>query len=129
MNRSGEAVEWLLAQLGMSVTSMLVVVDDVDLPLGALRLRRSGGPGTHNGLRNVCERIGSDFLRLRLGVRGSDPWDDLAEYVLSPFEVDEESKLAPMIGHAADAVEAVMQDGVELAMNRFNRVEDSEASD
>ena len=119
-------MEWLLAQLGMSVTSMLVVVDDVDLPLGSLRLRRSGGPGTHNGLRDVCERIGSDFPRLRLGVRGSDPWDDLAEYVLSSFEADEESQLAPMIGHAADAVEAVLRDGVESAMNRFNRVESNE---
>jgi PTH1 family peptidyl-tRNA hydrolase len=123
MNRSGEAVDWLIRNLGLSAANTLIVVDDVDLPLGSLRLRRSGGPGTHNGLRDVCERIGLDFPRLRLGVRGTDPWDDLASYVLSSFEADEESLLTSMIGRAADAVEAVLHDGVESAMNRYNRVE------
>jgi PTH1 family peptidyl-tRNA hydrolase len=122
MNRSGAAVEWLLEHLDLDVSRLLVVVDDVDLPLGSLRLRRSGGPGTHNGLRDLCRCVGSGFARLRIGVQGSDPWDDLAAYVVSPFEPDEESRLAGLVGDASDAVEAALSYGVETAMSRFNRV-------
>jgi PTH1 family peptidyl-tRNA hydrolase len=127
MNRSGAAVEWLLEHLALQPSQLLVVVDDVDLPLGSLRLRHAGGPGTHNGLRDVCRCIGSGFARLRLGVRGSDAWDDLAEYVLSPFAPDEEARLIGLIDASADAVEAALKDGVEAAMSRFNRVGFDEA--
>jgi PTH1 family peptidyl-tRNA hydrolase len=121
MNRSGAAVAWLLDHLDLTPPQMLVVVDDVDLDLGSLRLRRSGGPGTHNGLRDVCDRVGGSFPRLRLGVRGRAGWQDLADYVTSPFDADELPLARLLVGRAADAVMTALHDGLETAMLRHNR--------
>lgn len=127
MNRSGEAVDRLLDLLDIEPAQMLVVVDDIDLPLGVLRLRRSGGPGTHNGLRDVCDRVGRGFPRLRVGVRGSDPIGDLADYVLSPFTDAEQRHLPELVASAADAVETAIVDGLDSAMGRYNRSGDQAA--
>lgn len=121
MNRSGEAVGRLLDLLDLEPRQMLVVLDDIDLPLGTLRLRRSGGPGTHNGLRDVCEWVGRDFPRLRVGVRGDGPTGDLAEYVLSPFTDAEQRQLSGLVVVAADAAETAIVEGLDRAMERFNR--------
>lgn len=121
MNRSGDAALWLLAELEITAERMLVVVDDVDLPLGALRLRRSGGPGTHNGLRDLCAKIGDGFPRLRVGVRGDSLPGDLANYVTSPFAFSETEIADAAIERAVDAVDAVLRDGFEKAMNVYNR--------
>jgi len=121
MNRSGVAVLALATAIGVVPASILVVADDVDLPLGRLRLRRTGGPGTHNGLRDVVDAVGTGFPRLRVGVRGERPWDDLADYVLAPFETDEQSAVDAVVARAADAVEATLREGLGPAMNRFNR--------
>ena len=120
MNRSGAAVAWMLDHLDLDPGQALVVLDDVDLGLGVLRLRRSGSAGTHNGLRDVCERVGTSLPRLRLGVRGHDPWQELAEYVLSPFADDEQPLARQLVARAADAVEGAVRDGLEAAMRRFN---------
>jgi PTH1 family peptidyl-tRNA hydrolase len=120
MNRSGEAARWLFGEFGLAPESMLVVVDDVDLPLANLRLRRSGGPGTHNGLRDLCGEVGTDFPRLRVGVRGDDMTGDLADYVLSSFTEEEAEAAKAAVERAADAVEAVLSDGFERAMNTYN---------
>ena len=121
MNRSGEAARWLCGEFGLTPESMLVVVDDVDLPLANLRLRRSGGPGTHNGLRDLCEEVGTGFPRLRVGVRGDDMSGDLADYVLSPFTDDEAAAADASVVRAADAVELALQEGFVKSMNVFNR--------
>jgi len=121
MNRSGKAASWLIEEFGLPPESMLVVVDDVDLPLAHLRLRPSGGPGTHNGLRSLCEEIGTGFPRLRVGVRGDDMTGDLADYVTSPFDDSEIEAAEEAVGRAADAVEIALRDRFEAAMNRFNR--------
>ncbi len=121
MNRSGEAARWLFREFGLTSESMLVVVDDVDLPLANLRLRRSGGPGTHNGLRDLCDEVGTRFPRLRVGVRGADMTGDLADYVLSPFTDDEASAAKWAVERAADAVESALSRGLETTMNVFNR--------
>ena len=121
MNRSGEAMRWLLEEFGLTPESMLVVVDDVDLPLANLRLRRSGGPGTHNGLRSLCEEVGTGFPRLRVGVRGGDMTGDLADYVLSSFTEEEADAAKAAMERAADAVESVLSGGFEAAMNVYNR--------
>lgn len=123
MNRSGAAFRWLLDRFGLEPGEALVVVDDIDLPLGRLRVRPRGGPGTHNGLRDLCEAAGSGFPRIRVGVRGAVPWDNLAAYVTAPFEDHELEAVHRSVLRAADAVEAVVGDGLEAAMNRFNRVE------
>ncbi len=121
MNRTGSAVDRLLDLLDIEPTQMLVVVDDIDLSLGSLRLRPSGGPGTHNGLRDVCDRIGGSFPRLRVGVRGDCPIGDLSEYVLSPFTEAEQEHLPEIVARAADAVETAIFEGLDRAMDRFNR--------
>ena len=121
MNRSGEAARWLLGEFGLTPESMLVVVDDVDLPLANLRLRRSGGAGTHNGLRSLCGEVGTGFPRLRVGVRGDDMTGDLAEYVTSPFTVGESDAADAAVMRAADAVESALSGGFEAAMNVYNR--------
>lgn len=120
MNRSGLAVAALCREEGLVPAQVLVVVDDVDLPLGQLRLRSRGGPGTHNGLRSVVEAVGESFPRLRLGVRGSEPWTDLAAYVLAPFGEDEEAVAEAMVQRAADCVEEAFFSGLTRAANRFN---------
>ena len=121
MNRSGEVALRLLQDLDIAVDRMLVVVDDIDLPLGALRLRLNGGPGTHNGLRSLHTEVGDAFARLRVGVRGTGPVDSLADYVLSSFEEAEGEMVGAVIERAADAVDCILSDGFERAMNTFNR--------
>lgn len=125
MNLSGAAMSWLLDRFSLTPDQALVVVDDLDLDLGRLRLRKHGGPGTHNGLRDLCSAVGTEFPRLRVGVRGSEPWKDLAAWVTAPFDPDELEAAELAIRRAADAVESVVNDGLDAAMNRFNRVEPS----
>lgn len=120
MNRSGLAVAALCREERLVPAQVLVVVDDVDLPLGQLRLRFRGGPGTHNGLRSVVEMVGEGFPRLRLGVRGAQPWGDLAAYVLAPFSAEEEVAAETMVQRAADCVEEALFSGLARAANRFN---------
>jgi PTH1 family peptidyl-tRNA hydrolase len=125
MNRSGGVAAALLSEFEIEPDEMLVVVDDIDLPLGLLRLRKNGGPGTHNGLRDICDAVGTQFPRLRVGVRGDTIGADLADYVTSPFESDERARADATILRAADAVDVVLRDGVEKAMNIFNRSPDT----
>ena len=129
MNRSGSATAALLSELGLEPSTLLVVVDDVDLPLGTLRMRPGGGPGTHNGLRDICDHIGCGFPRLRVGVRGEGPVGDLAEYVLSPFEPDEIERARSMVLRACDAAELAIRDGIERAMNRYNGAPEPETNE
>ncbi len=122
MNRSGVAVASLTVGEGLAPDQVLVVVDDVDLPLGAVRLRKSGGPGTHNGLRDIVAAVGTGFPRLRVGVRGESVGTDLADYVLAPFDKEEEEAVEAMFDIAAEAVVTAVLKGVDAAMNRFNSV-------
>ncbi len=121
MNASGAAVEELLDALELEPDALLVVSDDLDLPLGRLRLRPSGGAGTHNGLRDIVDRIGTGFPRLRVGIRGAVVGEDLAEWVLSPFGDDELANVDATIVRAAGAVLTVLELGVEQAMAEVNR--------
>lgn len=121
MNRSASAVVAVTEAFAIAPEEMLVVVDDIDLPLGRLRLRPSGGAGSHNGLRDIVEAVGTSFPRLRIGVRGEAPWDDLADYVLSPFTSDEQEQLNAVIERATEAVLATVRQGLAPAMNQFNR--------
>jgi PTH1 family peptidyl-tRNA hydrolase len=121
MNASGAAVEELLDAFELEPEALLVVSDDLDLPLGRLRLRPSGGAGTHNGLRDIVDRIGTGFPRLRVGIRGAVVGEDLAAWVLSPFEDDELANVDVTIVRAAGAVVTVLDLGVERAMAEVNR--------
>ena len=122
VNRSGRAVQQALAQRGLGPGELLAVVDDVALPFGRLRLRPSGGPGGHNGLRSVIEVLGTEaFPRLRLGV--GTPVDveiPLADWVLGPFTPDERAALPEFVGRGADAVLRVLEVGVEASIPEVN---------
>ncbi|HPC82325.1 MAG TPA: aminoacyl-tRNA hydrolase [Thermoanaerobaculaceae bacterium] len=121
MNLSGPAVAAFAAAESLAPPQILVVVDDVELPLGQLRLRSSGGAGTHNGLRSLVESLGEGFARLRLGIRGASPWRDLAEYVLAPFEDGELDTARAMVGEAVACVEMALHAGLGRAASRYNR--------
>lgn len=121
MNHSGPGVSQGCETLGLGPGEILVAYDDIDLPLGKLRLRPGGGDGGHRGLRSVIRSLGTRRIpRLRLGVRGEEVRGDTADYVLSPFDRDERDPAAEMMETAADAVETVLRDGLAAAMNEFN---------
>jgi peptidyl-tRNA hydrolase, PTH1 family len=121
MNRSGASVERLLDAVGCAFQEILVVVDDVALDLGWLRVRERGSHGGHNGLRSIIEILGTeDFARLRVGVRKGDLGPDLADYVLAPFPSEDVLLVQEAVGRAADAAEAWVGVGAPAAMNRFN---------
>ena len=122
MNRSGRAVAQLLDETDSEPSDMLVVCDDVNLPLGQLRLRPSGSDGGHNGLASIIASIGTEnFARLRLGV-GMPPEDrEMADYVLDRFSDGELDSVTDMAQRAMDAVRAVLRDGIESAMTVHNR--------
>jgi peptidyl-tRNA hydrolase, PTH1 family len=121
MNRSGGPVEGVLTGHQGSLADLLVVVDDVALELGTLRVRERGNHGGHNGLRSLFEALGSEEIpRVRVGVRKGDLSADLAEYVLSDFPGEDVLVVQEMVGQAADAVECYVREGPAAAMNRFN---------
>jgi PTH1 family peptidyl-tRNA hydrolase len=124
VNESGRAIGKLLDRYSLRPEDLIVVYDDVDLPLGRIRLRASGGPGTHNGMRSVVGEIGEGFPRIRVGVAPADAKAevprDLADYVLSPFEADEREAAEAAIARAAEAAEVAVRDGLRAAMDRFN---------
>jgi PTH1 family peptidyl-tRNA hydrolase len=121
MNRSGGPVERLLAAHQGRPEDLVVVVDDVALELGTLRIRERGSHGGHNGLRSIAEVLSSDeFPRVRVGIGKGEPPEDLAEFVLSDFRQEDVLVVQEMVGYAADAVECLVREGVPAAMNRFN---------
>lgn len=121
MNRSGAPLRAALRQTDVDVANdLLVVSDDIDLPLGRLRLRRSGSAGGHNGLRDIIATFGTDeFSRLRIGVGRAGT---AASHVLATFRPDERDLATEMVALGADAAEAWLAEGIEAAMNRFNGV-------
>ena len=121
MNRSGAAVDQLLALEGAGPQDVAVVLDDVALDLGTLRVRERGSHGSHNGLRSVIESLGTDeFPRVRVGVRKGELPDALAEYVLSEFPQEDVLVVQEVVGWAADAMEMLIREGAPAAMNKFN---------
>lgn len=128
MNDSGRSVQATSQFYKTSVQEMLVIYDDVDLPLGRMRMRLAGSAGGHNGLKSMIRSLGSDaFPRLKLGIStpsGRPVGDRLVGHVLGKFREDERTELAIMIGRATDAVRSACQSGLENAMNLFNRKEE-----
>jgi PTH1 family peptidyl-tRNA hydrolase len=124
MNESGLAVGAVMAFYRIQPTDVLVIVDEVQLPLGKLRLRWSGSAGGHNGLKSVIAHVGRDFPRLRIGVERGHPESMLRNHVLSRFPPGERGVVARAVSRAADAVETFVSEGLQVAMNRFNVGED-----
>ncbi len=124
MNRSGRAGAALLERYRAAPEDLLVVHDDADIALGRIRIRGGGSAGGHNGLRSLIAALGtSEFPRVRLGVRGMAREDeDLVDYVLEDFEDAERDAADAMVAAGADAVAAVLEEGLTAAMNRFNGI-------
>ncbi len=124
MNRSGEAARALVDRFaGPELSRILVVTDDLDLPLGIIRFRRSGGNGGHRGVRSLIEGLESrDFPRLRLGIGRPDAVDreDVVDWVLEPFGADERPVVDEVVVRATEAIEVFIDRGIEEVMNRFN---------
>jgi PTH1 family peptidyl-tRNA hydrolase len=129
MNLSGDAVRPLLESYGETDAANLIVAsDDVALPFGTIRVRARGSAGGQNGLKSIIARLGTqEFARVRLGVKPEHPVGDLKSFVLSPIAKRDRAMLAQVLERAADAIEVVLNDGVERAMALFNeRVKSSE---
>jgi len=122
MNLSCGVIVPLLQFYKIEIGDLLVIVDEVQLETGRLRIRPSGSAGGHNGLKSIIGSLGTDqFPRLRIGVGRGDSRRDLADHVLARFEADEQDVIAEAIAKAADAAEVFVTEGPDVAMNRFNR--------
>ncbi len=121
MNQSGPAVKDLCDQVGSSCEDLLVVHDDLDLPLGRIRIKQRGGAGGHRGVLSILTSLETDeFCRLKVGIGSSPPEQDPADYVLSPFSPDELKILDATMERCVSALETLIIEGSEAAMNRFN---------
>ncbi len=120
MNRSGTSVVPAAQFHRVPATQMIVVHDEIDFSLGRLAIKKGGGHGGHNGLRDIVAQLGSaEFLRVRLGV-GRPVHGEVADYVLSDFRPDEQGPAADLVERAAKALTCMVTDGVAMAMNKFN---------
>ena len=122
MNLSGQAVGEAARFFKIPPEHILILSDDVDLPLGKLRIRKSGSAGGHNGLKNIIQHLGTDqFPRLKLGV-GAKPHPDfdMADWVLGQLQGEDKKVMEQAVKRAADAVECLLAEGIDRAMNKFN---------
>jgi peptidyl-tRNA hydrolase, PTH1 family len=120
MNLSGQAIGELARYFKIELADLLIVVDEIQLPLGKLRARARGSAGGHNGLKSVIAHLGDGYARLRLGVGRGDARRDLADHVLARFDKDEAAEAERMIARAADAAETFITSGIAAVMNQYN---------
>jgi PTH1 family peptidyl-tRNA hydrolase len=127
MNLSGRSVACLVHKHKLPLTDLLVIHDDLDLPLGKIRLRQSGSSGGHKGMNSIISALGSkEFPRIRVGIGRPDGEkqsmgeDAVISYVLSDFSRPEEEMIKPVIGRVAEAIDCFLIQGITAAMNKFN---------
>lgn len=121
MNQNGPVVQALVTELRLTPHDLIVIHDDVDLPVGRLRIKRSGGAGGHNGIRSVqAALVSQEFFRLKIGIGRPAPGEETADYVLASFREDERDIVERALDHAVLALESCLSEGVEKTMNRFN---------
>ncbi|MDP3766418.1 MAG: aminoacyl-tRNA hydrolase [Dehalococcoidia bacterium] len=121
VNDSGVAVRYVLTRSRASPEKLIVILDELNLDPGAVRIRRSGSPGGHNGMKSIVASIGSEeFIRVRIGVGRPPSAEKQIEHVLSPFSRNDRTLVDQAIASAADAAAAIVRYGVEAAMNRWN---------
>ena len=122
MNKSGLAVKKLLECTGTRLNRMLVVYDDLDISLGEIRIRKSGGPGTHNGMASIVQEIDStEFPRIRIGIGPLPPGVDATDFVLADFPNEEKHVIDGCLVLTEESVMHILANGIEKAMTKFNR--------
>lgn len=119
MNKSGIAIAEIVKFYKISTSNLIVIYDDIDIPLGSLRIRPSGSAGTHNGMKSIVDSIGSEFPRIRIGI-GRNEEMDLADFVLQKFSRNEKDIVTPIIERAAEAAVEIIENGIDSAMQKFN---------
>ena len=123
MNRSGIAVREAAMYFNVAPENLIVIYDDIDLPSGSIRIRKSGGAGTHNGMKSVIEQLGTkDFVRIRIGVGAAEAGEDLVNRVIGEVPAAERELLQKAAAEAAVAVKDIIAIGVDNAMNRHNHI-------
>lgn len=121
MNNSGEAVGPMLSYYKMTADDLTVVHDDMDIPAGTVRIRKKGSSGGHNGIKSIIAHVGGEnFARVRIGVGRPPAGWTVINHVLAPFLAEDAPKIREAIGYLLPAVECIVTDGVDLAMNRYN---------
>jgi PTH1 family peptidyl-tRNA hydrolase len=119
MNLSGQAVSRLVRQFNVPLEDLVVICDDLDLPLGKVRIRQRGGSAGHKGMESISDSLGSqDFPRIRVGIGRPD--GDEISYVLSDFTAEEKDVVKEAVAEVADALYCILTEGIEAAMNRYN---------
>jgi PTH1 family peptidyl-tRNA hydrolase len=122
MNRSGEAIKKITDFFHLGMGDLVVIHDDLDLPFGRLRFKQRGGGGGHQGVRSIIESMGgNNFVRLKVGIGRPPPGMDPADYVLEVFDEVELSRLDKVLSQAAESLQVMLLEGLEIAMNRFQK--------
>ena len=121
MNNSGEALGPMLSYYKLDVDDLVVVHDDMDIPAGMVRIRKKGSSGGHNGIKSIIAHVGSeDFARVRIGIGRPPAGWTVIHHVLAPFSTEDAPKIRAAIDYLLPAVESIVTDGVDFAMNRYN---------
>lgn len=121
VNLSGSCIRHFYKRLRLNLKDLLIICDDINLPIGKIRIRPSGSAGGHNGLASIINWLGTEeFPRLRIGTRAEEPVEDFSEYVLSEFSKDQDKIIEHVVDKAVLACESWIKDGIEVAMNKFN---------
>lgn len=121
MNLSGESVRSIADYYKIDPENIIVAYDDIDLEVGQIRVRRKGSAGGHNGIKNIIQHLGTnEFPRVKVGVGAKPEGGDLVRHVLGHFSKEEEQVMSESLDAAVEAVEAIITDGIEAAMNRYN---------
>lgn len=122
MNLSGVALGQILRYYRAELSKTLVIYDDIDIALSSIRIREKGGAGSHNGMKSILQHMKSqDFPRIRVGIGPQPPHIDIVDYVLAAFPEEEREKLSQGIENSVAATESFIRDGIQTAMNRFNK--------
>lgn len=122
MNLSGNAVRYWLNQENIDTSRLLVISDDVAIPLGQFRLKANGSNGGHNGLGHIQQLIGQQYARLRMGIGNDYPVGKQIDYVLGRFSTEEQEKLQPTIDLGVDIIKSFVLAGIDITMNQYNKL-------
>lgn len=121
MNLSGESVKEIMDFYDIELNKIIVIYDDIDTEKGSIRIRKQGGPGSHNGMKSIVQELKStEFIRIRVGIGQPEFKSDMINYVLSKISEEEKNILQQGIKKAAEAVEEIIKNGIDIAMNKFN---------